>query len=77
MRIKFQENKYRMREILVAALFFFSFLPLVKGQAATDCSALIPMPQKLSWNKQNFKIEGNESRMAQRKVASLPGVRLI
>lgn len=72
--MKFQEKKHQAYRVLMAAFFFFSFLTLAKGQISADCPALIPMPQKVSWNKQNFKIEGNESRMAQRKVASLPGV---
>ncbi|OFX63687.1 MAG: hypothetical protein A2066_11905 [Bacteroidetes bacterium GWB2_41_8] len=40
----------------------------------TDVPALIPMPQKVVWNNQNFKIEGNEARIIQRIVTNLPEV---
>ena len=39
-----------------------------------DAPALIPMPQKIVWDKFHFKIEGNESRMLRRIVANLPEV---
>jgi hypothetical protein len=41
---------------------------------SAEVPALIPMPQKIDWNQQNFKIEGNESRMINRLVAYLPDV---
>ena len=39
-----------------------------------DAPALIPMPQKITWGKFHFKIEGSESRIVKRIVASLPEV---
>lgn len=72
--MRFEENKHWAYQVLMAAVVFFSFLPFAKGQIAADRPALIPMPQKITWNKQNFKTEGNETRIAQRKVASLSGV---
>lgn len=72
--MRFEENKHGALQVLVAAVVFFSFLPFMKGQTTRDCPALIPMPQKMTWNKQHFKTEGNETRIAQRKLASLPEV---
>lgn len=54
------------------------FLWLVQNVFAqsqtTDIPALIPMPQKIVWDAQNFRIEGNESRIIHRIVANFPEI---
>ena len=55
-------------------VFLWLFQNVIAQSQATDIQALIPMPQKIVWNKQNFKIDGNESRIIQRIVAHLPEV---
>lgn len=59
------------------ACFFALFMLLQSFHGhcnSFDTPALIPMPQKIIWNKFHFKIEGNESRIAKRIVANLPEV---
>lgn len=41
---------------------------------SSDVPALIPMPQKITWNNQFFKIEGNDSRIVKRIVSNIPEV---
>jgi N-acetyl-beta-hexosaminidase len=58
-----------------AAVVSLCLFQNVFAQSKTaENQALIPMPQEISWNKQNFKIEGNESHIIQRIVAQLPEV---
>jgi hypothetical protein len=66
---------FKYWKITVVAVTFFFLLQNLYGQTnRVDVPALIPMPQKIAWNKQNFKIEGNESRIIHRIVANLPEV---
>ncbi|MDP3916125.1 MAG: family 20 glycosylhydrolase [Bacteroidota bacterium] len=70
-----RDIKYSFVKVIGALVLFFFLLQNVCGQSqTTDVPALIPMPQKIAWNKQNFKIKGNESRIIQRIVANLPEV---
>lgn len=39
-----------------------------------EVPALIPMPQSVSWTGDDFRLEGNESRIARRLVTEIPGV---
>lgn len=55
---------------------YFILLQNLYGGITVDAPALIPMPQKIIWNNQFFKVEGNESRMVRRIVPSLPEVPL-
>ncbi|MBW8334681.1 MAG: beta-N-acetylhexosaminidase [Prolixibacteraceae bacterium] len=55
-------------------VFLWLVQTVIAQSQTTDVPALIPMPQKIVWNKQNFNIEGNESRIIQRIVANLPEV---
>ena len=67
--------KYKSQKITGWTVLFFFLLQNVCGQSKTeDVPALIPMPQKIVWSKQNFKISGNESRIIHRIVVSLPEV---
>jgi len=59
---------------VVAVLFFFLLQNLYAQTKSVDVPALIPMPQKIVWNNQNFKIKGNESRIIHRIVVNLPEV---
>ena len=73
--MKVRSIRYWSMNVTVSLVVFLWLLQNVFAQSKTDdVLALIPMPQKIAWNKQNFKIEGNESRMVQRIVANLPEV---
>ncbi|MBL7970833.1 MAG: family 20 glycosylhydrolase [Prolixibacteraceae bacterium] len=70
-----RDRKYKWRKITGWTVLCFFLFQNVCGQKKADAiPALIPMPQKLTWNKQSFKIEGNESRMVHRIVSNLPEV---
>ena len=70
-----QGIKYRSQKITGLTVLLFFLLQNVCGQSKTvDVPALIPMPQKIAWNKQNFRIEGNESRIIHRIVVGIPEV---
>ena len=70
-----RDIKYSFVKVIGALVLFFFLLQTVFAQTQTTVvPALIPMPQKIFWNKQNFKIEGNESRIIHRIVAQLPEV---
>ncbi|MBV5312636.1 MAG: family 20 glycosylhydrolase [Prolixibacteraceae bacterium] len=73
--MKSRSITFKLWKLTVVAGFFFFLLQNLHGQTkSVDVPALIPMPQKVVWNKQNFKIEGNESLIIQRIVANLPEV---
>jgi hypothetical protein len=65
-----------MKVISSLIVFFWLVQNMFAQSKTTSVPALIPMPQKIVWNKQNFKIEGNESRIIRRIVAQLPEVRI-
>lgn len=73
--MKVRSIRYWSMKVISSLVIFLWLLPNVFAQSkTTDVPALIPMPQKIVWNKQNFKIEGNESRIIQRIVVNLPEV---
>lgn len=59
---------------VVAVSFFFLLQNLHGRTNNVDVPALIPMPQKVIWNNQSFKIDGNKTRIIQRIVSKLPEV---
>ncbi|MDP3434610.1 MAG: family 20 glycosylhydrolase [Bacteroidota bacterium] len=65
---------WSMKVIGSLVVFLWLFQNVFAQSQTTDIPALIPMPQKVAWNKQHFKIEGNKSRMVQRIVPNFPEV---
>lgn len=73
--MKSRKVKFTLWKFTVVAVFFcFLLQNLYARTNHANVPALIPMPQKVTWNKQNFKIEGNESRIIYRIVVNLPEV---
>ncbi len=73
--MKVRSIRYWSMKVISSLVVFLWLVQTVIAQSqTTNVPALIPMPQKIAWNKQNFRIEGNESRMVQRIVAKLPEV---
>lgn len=68
--INFSSEKI-IRKAVLCLLLLFSLHGFSKQ---TVVQALIPMPQKIEWNQQNFKIEGNETKMIHRLVNHLPDI---
>ena len=68
-------NRHWFLKVISSLVVSFWLMQHVFAQSKTaDVPALIPMPQKIVWNKQIFKIEGNESRIIRRIVANLPEI---
>ncbi|MBL7969051.1 MAG: family 20 glycosylhydrolase [Prolixibacteraceae bacterium] len=66
---------FRFWKYTVVAVSFFFLLQNVFAQIkSTDAPALIPQPQKISWNNQIFRMDGNESRVVTKMVTRLSGV---
>lgn len=73
--MKSRSIRYWSMNGTVSLVVFLWLVQTVFAQSKTnDVPALIPMPQKIAWNKQNFKITGNESRIIHRIVVNLPEV---
>lgn len=73
--MKVRSIRYWSMKGLSSLVVFLWLVPNVFAQSKTSVvPALIPMPQKIVWNKQNFKIEGNESRIVNRIVFNFPEV---
>ncbi|MBA4408838.1 MAG: hypothetical protein C0397_05385 [Odoribacter sp.] len=73
--MKGRGSKYRTGKITGMMLFFVFLLQSFHGLTnPVDVPALIPMPQKITWNKQIFKIDGNETNVVQRIAVNLPEV---
>jgi hypothetical protein len=73
--MKVWNTKYWSVKVTGLLVVFLCLLPNVFAQSnVAVVKALIPMPQKVVWNKQNFKIEGNKARMVQRIVPNISGV---
>lgn len=73
--MKSRSVTFRFWKYTVVAVSFFFLLQNIYGQTINaDAPALIPQPQKISWNKQQFRIEGNESRIVRKIVTHLPGI---
>lgn len=62
------------RKIAGVVASCFLLLQNLHGEITVGEPALIPMPQKIAWNNQTFKVKGNESRKVCRIVADLPEV---
>ena len=73
--MKVRSIRYWSLKVTGSLVVFLWLVQTVIAQSqTTNVPALIPMPQIIAWDKQNFRIEGNESRMVQRIVAKLPEV---
>ncbi len=73
--MKVRSIRYWSMKVISSLVVFLWLVPNVFAQSkTTDVPALIPMPQKITWNKQNFIVDGNELRMVQRIVVNLPEV---
>ncbi len=70
-------NKYRFDGRIVrilSLLCLFLFCLVFSGVGMTKVPALIPMPQKLVWNGQKFKIGKDFTGLVQRLTSALPAV---
>lgn len=66
---------FRFLKYTVVAVSFFFLLQNIHGQTSNaDAPALIPQPQKISWNKLQFRMDGNESRIVRKIVTHQPGI---
>lgn len=73
--MKVRSIRYWSMKVIGSLVVFLWLVQTVIAQSqTTNVPALIPMPQIIAWNKQNFKIEGNKSRIIQRIVVNLPEV---
>jgi len=73
--MKVRSLRYWSMKVISSLVVFLWLVQNVFAQSKiADVPALIPMPQKIAWNKQNFKIEGNESRIIHQIVINLPKV---
>ncbi len=73
--MKVRSIRYWSMKVISSLVVFLWLVQTVIAQSqTTDVPALIPMPQIIAWDKQNFRIEGNESRIIQRIVVNLPEV---
>jgi hypothetical protein len=73
--MKSRSVTFRFLKYTVVAVSFFFLLQNIHGQTSNaDAPALIPQPQKISWNKQQFRMEGSESRIVRKIVTHLPGI---
>ncbi|HAQ21074.1 MAG TPA: beta-N-acetylhexosaminidase [Prolixibacteraceae bacterium] len=67
-------KKWCVKVIGTLVVFLWLLQNVLAKSKTADNPALIPMPQKITWNNQNFKIEGNESRIIHRIVHKLPAI---
>ncbi|HCY42048.1 MAG TPA: beta-N-acetylhexosaminidase [Prolixibacteraceae bacterium] len=73
--MKIRSIRYWRTKVAGSLVVFLCLVQNVFAQSpTTDVPALIPMPQKVAWNKQNFRIEGDKARIIQRIVTNLPEV---
>jgi hypothetical protein len=73
--MKSRSVTFKLWKFTVVAVSFFFLLQNLYGRTnIVNVPALIPMPQKVIWNNQSFKIDGNMTRIIQRIVSKLPEV---
>ena len=65
-------EKYKSLEIAFVSAVFILVQSFSGYGISFDPPALIPMPQKITWGKFQFKIEGRESRIVSRIIANFP-----
>jgi hypothetical protein len=61
----------------ILLLFILLFLLVIPAEAKPgDHPALIPIPQKITWNGKRFMVDNQRNRMVQRITLTLPGVQI-